>query len=176
MTSSKRMKADFIKDFVKWTARQDWDWLMVNVIPTRASLGKLDQNFQKWIREVEEADGTMEFRWIRFIPREYSGPSTEGYVLVGGLSSGEAWFWGKRWAVIDGDPNSHAGALYRSRRRYKVRLSTVLAEVLGGKESGGFNVEMRMGPQTIERRRTFKTDYDGMPLDKEMRTLIQRGT
>jgi len=88
----------------------------------------------------------------------------ESFVLVGGLSSGESWYWSKRWKALNGD-DSHAAISYSSRRK-GMRLKDALAELL---DDSNFDVQMQFGARHIRRRRTLRVDEDGLPLDKKLR-------
>lgn len=157
------------KSFLTWCTHQGWDWFLVLTVPATTTTKEMGRNFRQWIREVEEADGTLSFRWIRFAPVKSIESSRESYVLVGGLSSGESWYWTRRWKAINRDPDSHAGAFYSSRRRKGIRLKRALEELLN---DAMCDVQIQFGPRHIQRRRTLKVDEDGLPLDKKMlRTL-----
>jgi len=153
-------------NFLNWCARQGWDWLFVLVVAATATPEEVDGNFRRWIQEIERADGTLDFCWIRLVPVDCKGSLRESYVLVGGLSSGEWWYWAKRWKAINSHADGHAGVLYSPRRRRGIRLNSALHELLSKID---FDVQMQLGVRFIRRRRTLKVDEDGLPLDKKMR-------
>jgi hypothetical protein len=136
-----------------------WDWMVVLLLPGAASASERDGWFRQWIGEIEQADGTLGFRWIRFIPKKSRSDKHEFFVLVGGLSSAEWWFWTKRWSEIVGDPEAR-GAFEYSYRQNGNRLRSIVNSVLDDQK---FDVEVRLGPMTIRRSRTMKVDEDGMP-------------
>jgi hypothetical protein len=127
----------------------------------------------RWVREIEEADGTLHFRWLLLIPRQHTGPDTQAYFAVGGLSSGDSRFWVRRWTVITGNPQSRCFARYRLIRPYGAKVSQIFEELLDGKRIGtDFLLRIQLGPEHIQKRRSFKTDEHGMPRDKGRLKLL----
>jgi len=100
----------------------------------------------------------------RLIPLGLKDGRKEFYVLVSGLSSGEWWYWGKRWKSINGHLAAHGGSLFSSRRRRGARLSSVLYESLNETK---FDVLTQFGARLIKRRRTLEVDEDGFPLGRK---------
>jgi len=146
--------------FVQWCAKQPWDYGLRMVVPIGMAATKIEGHFRQLMLEIEEADGSLDFRWVRFVPKDPQEGLTEFYALIGGTNSGEWWYWGRRWREIVGDPEAMAGFAY-DRRRRRFRLQTALKELLAGKR---FSVEMRIGPKTIRRGRTLNVDEEGYPL------------
>ena len=101
-------------NFLTWCSRHEWDLLFVLVVAATATPEEVDRNFRQWIREIETADGTDAFRWIRLIPIGCKDSLRKSYVLVDGLSSGEWWFWGQRWKAIHGYPGGHGETVHHS--------------------------------------------------------------
>jgi hypothetical protein len=138
-----------IDDLIRMCARQKWDCLLAMIIPTPQSYNNLDENFQRWIREVEGKRGALHFRWVRFVPREYDGPTTACYVLIDGLSSENGSHWALRWTAIDGNDDSRSCPLYVSRKGGK-SLTRLLRDLLNKKDFRNCNVELRFGPTTTQ--------------------------
>jgi hypothetical protein len=136
-----------------------WDWMAVLQLPAGATMTEGERWFRKWIGEIEQADGTMAFRWLKLTPKIATNAEREFHVLVGGLSSGEWWFWTKRWSAIVGDREARGGYEY-SYKKEGNRLRSTIREILDGQQ---FDAELRLGPMTIRHKRTMKVDENGMP-------------
>jgi len=161
--------ASVSESFIKWCTRQKWNLVFALVLPETAPAEEFDQSFRLLIRELEMADGTLDFRWIRLIPSECEESLRVSYILVGGLSAGEWWFWIQRWKAMNQRyPDAHGGILYSSRRR-GMHLKSTLREVFQG---GTFSVEMQFGARFIQRRRKLMVDEDSFPVDKKLRRMI----
>jgi hypothetical protein len=171
MTEQKRMtdKPIFGDGFLVWTARQKWNWGVWLQNPAGASSNQIARYFREWIAEVEQADGTPQFRWVRLATKRKDGDPEGVYVLVGGLSGGEYKFWLARWQAITGDSDAHAGLLYSS-LRHGMRLKPILKDALGGRM---FDAVVRVGPRKIRRARTMLTDDEGQPTQKRIELIVR---
>jgi hypothetical protein len=115
------------------------------------------------------ADGTLDFRWIRLAPSECEESLRVSYILLDGLSSGEWWFWIRRWKAMNRRyPDAHGGVLYSARRK-GICLKTKMREAL---RDNKFSVEMQFGARLIQRRRKLKVDEEGFPVDKKLQRMI----
>lgn len=65
-------------------------------------------------------------------------------------------------------PDAHGGILYSSRRKW-MHLKPTLHEVLRDRK---FSVEMQFGARFIQRRRKFRVDEEGFPVDKKLQRMI----
>jgi hypothetical protein len=160
MTSLTPSTKKFGMDFLTWCVAQRWDYLLVLQKPKAATSGETDQYLQQLIQEIEVYDGTLEFRWVRFDPISKNSDNQELYLLVGGTSSGQWWYWGHRWREINGDPDALGGFGY-SRQRKSSHLRGVLKDFLAER---GFTVRIGIGPSIIRRRRTLRVGEDNMPI------------
>ena len=152
----KTEKEKVAQDFLRWCARQRWDLLFALPFPEGKTVAETFRNFRRWILEIEMAEGTLAFRWVRMVKVHKTEPLGDFYVLVGGLSSGEWWYWARRWRVLSGGTEG-AGVHYwhRLQRRGRGRRSVgpVLRELLAGEN---FDFDLRIGPQVIQRQRRMK--------------------
>lgn len=154
-----------VRNFLKWCTRQQWNWMVVLYFPASAPVAAMEQAFQQWIGEIERADGTLGFRWVRFFITQQDDGQKAFHVLVGGLSSGEWWWWTRRWHAICGDPLARAGREYPQWRK-RDRLRPVLSNVLIRQK---FEIAMQIGAKAIQRRRTMAVDDDGIPSKRARR-------
>jgi hypothetical protein len=162
-------KAIFGDSFLDWCAKQKWHWALWLQNPAGASSNQIAGYFREWIAEVEQADGTLKFTWVRLATKRKDGDPEGMYVLVGGLSGGEYFFWLKRWKAITGDSGAHAGLVYSSLRR-GMRLKPILKDDLGGRR---FDAVMRVGPRKIRRARTMIADEEGQPTQKRIEQIVR---
>jgi hypothetical protein len=150
-------------------AELPWDWLMRLPIPEYFSpYDDPKWNLRNWLREIEQADATRFFRWVLFIPRPYKAAAEERFVLIGGLSSGEWWYWSRRWSAM----NDHPGLIGRLEwwAGRKQSLGPVFEKLFG---HSFVDVDMRFGSTASWPERTLQVDADGMPLDPAMRKALK---
>lgn len=133
-----------LKNYLKWCAAQGWDWMIGLASSPNTAATEMDQNFHKLIGEIENADATDNFRWIRFVSDDDNHDRQRCVVLVGGLADGDSERWTKRWTVInEHQPEARAISLYNYRNRK--RLHPMLKELVKGKR---FDIQMQLGPAT----------------------------
>src|SRR5271170_1199581 len=96
------IKITINKNLLDWCLDQQWDWMLTLPLPPDATPVQVDRNFMRWISEIEEKDGDLDFRWAKLIPVQSNGLPSEFHVLVGGINSGEWSFWSRRWPVLFG--------------------------------------------------------------------------
>ena len=128
-------------------------------LPPDVTSVQVDRNFLRWISEIEEKDGELDFRWAKLIPTQSDGPTGEFHVLVGGISSGEWSFWSQRWPVLFGatEPVGHRAYTYR-------RELDPLVKRLARTD---LNIQIHVGPAKIRHSRTMVVDSKGMPYGGE---------
>jgi hypothetical protein len=158
-------QSDATKGLLKWCAGQLWDWMIVLPSSATATPTETEKHFRQWIEEIEQADGTLEFRWARITPRAGKGLSQESHVLVAGLSAGEWWWWTRRWAAINGDQEARGGYEYSARRQGD-HLRSIFKQLLGKQK---MDIEVRVGPKTIRHSRRLEVDEDGIPRKRTRR-------
>src|SRR5882762_3797393 len=149
-------KANIGDSFLNWCSKEKWNWALWLQNPAGASAKRIARYFREWIAEIEEADGTLRFRWIRFRTQQKEGDPEGMLVVVGGLGGGEYQFWLARWRAITGDSKAHAGVVYSALRR-GMHLKPILKEELGGRR---FDAVLRVGPRKIQRTRTTQVDEE----------------
>jgi hypothetical protein len=162
-------KSIFGDGFLNWCSKEKWNWALWLQNPAGASANQIARYFREWVAEVEQADGTLQFRWIRLATKEKDAEPAGMYVLVGGLGGGEYFFWLRRWKLITAVPDAHAGLIYSSRRR-GMRLKTILIDALGGRR---FDAVLRVGPRKIQRSRKMLTDDEGQPTEKRVERIMR---
>jgi hypothetical protein len=162
-------RANFGDSLLNWISKQNWNWAIWLQNPAGASSKKTAGFFREWIAEIEQADGTLEFRWIRLTTQQKDGELDGMLVLVGGLRGGENLFWLERWRAISGDSKAHAGLLYRPGRR-GMHLKPILEDELGDRK---FDVVMRAGPRKIQRARTMQVDDEGQPTEERVKRILR---
>lgn len=101
---SKITAEQLIVGYSQWLLRFRWNFFGVLTFRNRSlSLSKADRVFRQWISELEDADGTANFRWFRVTERGAFGDNLHFHVLVGGLRNGSRVPWVARWNELAGD-------------------------------------------------------------------------
>lgn len=77
-----KRKKDEAWDVLNACLRLNWDFMLGFNSPAGQTAAKNDQDWLQLAQEIELADRTMAFRWIRVLPGTEPG---EFYALVGGL-------------------------------------------------------------------------------------------
>lgn len=157
-------KIDINQTLLQWCAGQHWAFGMVlNSLPG-VSDTETARNLARWTTEMELTDGTMDFHWASFIPREAKQPFRDFYVLVGGLSLGDSFYWSRRWPLLFGVTEPVGGLAYSHRKDLGPFLDK-LADM-------DLTIEIHAGPKKIRRPRKMAVDDEGWPL--EMKNLVAR--
>jgi hypothetical protein len=124
-------------------------------LPTDATSVQGDRNFMRWISEIEEKDGDLDFRWAKLIPAQSEAIPSEFHVLVGGINSGEWSFWSRRWPVLFGGTEPAGRRAYRFRRELPSLVERLARTDL--------NIQVHVGPAKIRQSRTMQINGNGMP-------------
>jgi hypothetical protein len=163
--------ADLTLDFLRWCSNQPWDWLMG--LPFSRESGGFDDPRLKvwaWLREIETADATRFFRWVKLVPREFRRLTEGCYVLVGGLGSGEWWYWTRRWTAMNDDVEVRPWTEWRATEHR--RLGPVLENLF--RKDQFVDVDARLGSTAYWPNRMLEVDESGMPYDPLMRKALTR--
>lgn len=147
------------KSLLDWCVAHEWDWMLTLPLPPNATSIQVDRNFLRWISEIEEKDGDLDFRWAKLIPIQSDGPTAEFHVLVGGISSGEWSFWSRRWPILFGATEPIGHRAYSYRRELDPLLKRLARTDL--------NIQINVGPVKIRQSRTMQVDSKGMPYGGE---------
>lgn len=97
-------KNKLIDDYDEWLSRFKWQWLATltfwqsNISPSRA-----DDLFDRWIFQLQDAEGTRNFHWFRVTERGANGDHLRFHCLVGGLENASKWPWLLLWDELAGD-------------------------------------------------------------------------
>ena len=145
-----KIKNAINQTLLDWCLAQEWDWMLTLPLPSDATSVQVDRNFLRWISEIEEKDGGMDFRWAKLIPTQSDGPTGEFHVLVGGISSGEWSFWSLRWPVLFGATEPVGHRAYTYRRELDPLLKRLARTDL--------NIQIHVGPVRIRHSRTMVVD------------------
>jgi hypothetical protein len=137
--------------FLNWLSRYEWSVLLEVAAAKGIPPKEINRRLREFLREMEETDGTLDFRWVQFGFRDRQDPR-EFYLLVGGLSSTESWHWSRRWRDIN-QHGDDAGAGIAYVKGGRERLRAALREHLGERK---FDVRMQIGPKQIQRRRRLR--------------------
>jgi hypothetical protein len=87
---------------------------------------------------------------------------------MGGLASGEWWYWSRRWLAINGaEPDVQAGLEWWS--RFKQPLEPVLKKLFYGEL---LDIDVRFGSNDRWPQRKLEVDEDGMPIDLSMQRAL----
>jgi hypothetical protein len=149
------MKIGINKSLLDWCLDQEWDWMLTLPLPPDATSVQVDRNFMRWITEIEEKDGDLDFRWTKLIPAQSNGLAKEFHVLVGGINSGEWSFWSRRWPVLFGWTEPVGRRAYKDRRELPSLVKRLARTDL--------NIQLHIGPAKIRQSRTLKVDGKGLP-------------
>ena len=149
------LKNTLNKSLLYWCLTQEWDWMLTLSVPPDATPVQADRNFGRWISEIEEKDGDLDFRWAKLIPAQYDGLPKEFHVLVGGINSGEWSFWSRRWPVLFGGTEPVGRRAYRFRRELPSLVERLARTDL--------NIQIHVGPAKIRKSRTMQVNDKGTP-------------
>jgi hypothetical protein len=97
-------REDLICAYADWLS--SFEWIFFGTLTFREpeiSLRKANQLFDRWIHEIEAAEGTKDFRWVRVAERGAFGDNLHFHCLVGGLRNGSKWNWLLRWKEMAGE-------------------------------------------------------------------------
>jgi hypothetical protein len=133
------------KSLRQWCESQQWEFAAGLPSPPDMSASTINRNFRQWIEEMEQAQGTSEFRWARFIVRTGKEQGKESFVLIGGLKPGPWLRWMWRWGEIVGNEDFNADLRYRSWGSRKP-VASVLREMVAGQQ---YAVEVGAGRKSI---------------------------
>jgi hypothetical protein len=75
-------RANFGDSLLDWISKQKWNWAIWLQNPAGASSKTTEGFFIEWIAEIEQADGTLQFRWIRLTTQQKEGEPDGMFVLV----------------------------------------------------------------------------------------------
>jgi hypothetical protein len=154
-----KIKNAINSSLLDWCLDQEWDWMLTLPAPPNAAAIQLDRNFTRWISEVEEKDGGLDFRWVKVIPTQSEEPKSEFHVLVGGTGSGESSFWSRRWPVLFGATEPVGCRAYTYRRELDSFVKRLARAEL--------NIQIHVGPVKIRTSRTMEVDGNGFPKNGE---------
>ncbi len=140
-------KRKVLKSFLRWCARQEWDWLLGLSAPSGATFAQAKGWLDQLVSEIAQADATDAFRCVMFSRKRKRDEPVEFYLLVGGLGSGEWWPWNHRWYELAGGGEADASFEYSYPAR-PAKLRTVLKELFGRRN---LDVEMRLGCGVMRR-------------------------
>lgn len=154
-----KIKNAISQTLLDWCLAHEWDWMLTLPLPPDATFIQVDRNFLRWISEIEEKDGDLDFRWAKLIPAQPDGAPGDFHVLVGGISSGEWSFWSRRWPVLFGATEPVGHRAYTYRRELDPLLKRLARTDL--------NIEIHVGPARIRQSRTMEVDSKGLPYGGE---------
>jgi hypothetical protein len=140
------------KSLRQWCESQQWEFAAGLPSPPDMSASTINRNFRQWIEEMEQAQGTSEFRWARFIVRTGKEQGKESFVLIGGLKPGPWLRWMWRWGEIVGNEEFNGDLRYRSWGSRKP-VASVLREMVAGQK---YAVEVGAGRKSIPTSRERK--------------------
>lgn len=150
-----KIKNAINKSLLAWCLVHEWDWMLTLPLPPDATSVQVDRNFMRWICEIEEKDGALDFRWAKLIPMESKGLPREFHVALGGINLGEWSFWSRRWPILFG------GTEPVGRRAYLYRRE--LGPLLKRMARTDLNIQIHVGPVKIRTSRSMQVNGDGLP-------------
>jgi hypothetical protein len=97
-------KRHLINGYAEWLSRYHWIWFgTLTFRRPDIKFWVANECFWKWIVEIENAEGTDDFHWVRVTERGAFGDNLHFHVLVGGLKNPSKWPWLLRWQELAGD-------------------------------------------------------------------------
>jgi hypothetical protein len=150
-----KIKNAINESLLDWCLAHEWDWMLTLPMSPDATSVQVERNFVRWISEIEEKDGDLDFRWAKLIPTQSKGQPREFHVMVGGISSGEWSFWSRRWPVLFGATEPVGRRAYAYRRE----LDSLVKRLAGT----DLNIQIHVGPVKIHTGRSMQVNRDGLP-------------
>ena len=152
-------KATINYSLLQWCSHQDWDFGLILGTPPGISDTDTARNLARMTTEMELKDGAMDFHWASFIPREPKQPFRDFFLLVGGLSLGDWFYWSRRWPLLFGMTEPTGSLAYEFRKD--------LAPLLDKLSGMDLTIQIHAGPKKIRRPRKTAVDEEGMARDLE---------
>jgi hypothetical protein len=97
-------KQELIEAYEEWFCKYHWIFFGALTFRESPSPSRADRIFKRWIAEMQQNDGTKDFRWVRVTEHGAFGDNLHFHVLIGGLTNDAEWWpWVRRWDALAGD-------------------------------------------------------------------------
>lgn len=92
-----------IQELRGWLEQFTWAWYVtLKITSGRPSVRRVRRLCERWLAELEKAEGSSAFRWFWVMERGAAGTNAHCHILVGGLKNRRAQ-WAQRWSELGGD-------------------------------------------------------------------------